>query len=266
MVVDSWNEAAAYEPFVGRWSRPIAHDFVAWLEVRRELKWLDVGCGTGALCQSILEYADPAELVGIDRSSDYVAFAATRSSDARARFEVGDAAALPVRDNSFDAAVSGLMLNFIPEPGSAVLEMARAARSGGVVAAYVWDYAGGMQMLRYFWDAARWLDANTAELDEGNRFPICQPAALASLFGESALSDVVVAAIDAPTTFLGFDDYWTPFLGGQGPAPSYVRSLSQADRVTLREALRQRLPVEPDGRIHLRARAWAVKGTKLTSR
>lgn len=265
MVVDSWSEAEAYEPFVGRWSRPIARDFVAWLEIPRGSNWLDVGCGTGALCATILQYAEPAELLGIDRSSAYVSFAANRSRNVRTRFEVGDAAALPVRDNAFDASVSGLMLNFIGEPRAAVREMARAARPGGKVAAYVWDYAGGMQMLRCFWDAARWLDASTAEFDEGNRFPICQPEALASLFREGGLSDVVVTAIDTPTTFRGFDDYWTPFLGGQGPAPSYVRSLSPSDRAKLREALRQKLTMEPNGAIHLHARAWAVKGVKSSS-
>jgi SAM-dependent methyltransferase len=262
MVVDSWNEAEAYEPFMGRWSRPIARDFVAWLEVSHGQDWLDVGCGTGELCESILQCAEPAELLGIDRSSAYIGFAASRARDVRARFEVGDAVALPVRDNAFDATVSGLMLNFIAEPRAAVREMARAARPDGMVAAYVWDYAGGMQMLRRFWDAARALDTNTMGLDEGNRFPICQPDALASLFRESAISNVTVSAVDVPTTFRDFDDYWMPFLGGQGPAPSYVRSLSQSNRARLREALRRALPAEPDGAIHLRARAWAVKGMK----
>jgi SAM-dependent methyltransferase len=265
MVVDAWNEAEAYEPFIGRWSRPIARDFVAWLEIPSGLKWLDVGCGTGALCETILQDNKPAELVGIDRSSAYVSYAANRVNNRHVRFEVGDATALPVADNVFDATVSGLMLNFIPEPGRAVGEMVRASRPGGVVAAYVWDYAAGMEMLRCFWDAACRLDPNAAAHDEGNRFPICQPAALRSLFRESALSSIGVTAIDAPTKFRSFDDYWSPFLGGQGPAPSYVRSLSESDRGRLREALEQRLVIEQDDGIHLSARAWAVKGTKSAS-
>ncbi|HEY0673475.1 MAG TPA: class I SAM-dependent methyltransferase [Longimicrobiales bacterium] len=262
MVTDAWNEAEAYERYIGRWSRPIARDFVAWLGVPAGARWLDVGCGTGALGQTILQQAQPAELTGIDRSPDYVAYAARHLQDARARFEAGDATALPVCDHAFDAVVSGLMLNFVPQPEQAVGEYARSARPGGIVAAYVWDYADGMQMLRHFWDVARAIDEAGAQLDEGVRFPTCHPDVLASLFRQADLNDVVTTAIEAPTVFRDFDDYWLPFLGGQGPAPGYLRSLSSERREQLRETLRARLAPQTDGAIPLRARAWAVKAVK----
>jgi SAM-dependent methyltransferase len=169
---------------------------------------------------------------------------------------------LPFTDASFDGVVSGLVLNFIPQPEVALSEMTRVAKPGGRVAAYVWDYAGKMQLMRRFWDAAVELNPAAAELDEGRRFPLCQPGPLRALFSGAGLREVEVRAIDIPTPFRDFDDYWTPFLGGQGPAPGYAVSLSETSRAELRERIRARLPVAPDGSIALIARAWAVQGLK----
>jgi hypothetical protein len=138
--------------------------------------------------------------------------------------------------------------------------MARAVRRAGTVAAYVWDYAGQMELMRYFWDAAVALDRDALALDEGRRFPICQPAPLVDLFTHAGLCDVQARAIDVPTRFRDFDDYWTPFLGGQGPAPGYVMSLDERRRDALRDRLRTSLPAAADGSIQLTARAWAVRG------
>jgi hypothetical protein len=133
------------------------------------------------------------------------------------------------------------------------------ARPGAVVAAYVWDYAGGMELMRRFWDAAAALDPAAAELDEGRRFPLCREEPLASLFGGAGLREVAVRAIDVPTRFRDFDDYWNPFLGGQGPAPGYAMALGEDERAALRERIRAGLPAGPDGSIGLVARAWAVR-------
>ena len=138
--------------------------------------------------------------------------------------------------------------------------MKRVTSPGGSIAAYVWDYLDGMEMMRHFWDAATELDEGAASLDEGVRFPICNPEPLRSLWEEAGLDDVAVAPIETDTVFRDFDDLWTPFLGGQGPAPTYTMSLDEPARDALRELLRERLPVEPDGSIHLRARAWGVRG------
>ena len=257
---DSWASGDNYEPYIGRWSRLVAHEFLKWLAIPAGSQWLDVGCGTGALSQTILQFAEPAKIKGIDRSEGFIAFAKEHSQDSRVQFEVGDATALTAETGSFDAAVSGLVLNFIPQPDRAVAEMTRVARAGGLVAAYLWDYADRMQMIRHFFDAASALDPNAAELDEGRRFPICQPDALSQLFESTGLQHVEVRPIEVPTVFRDFDDYWSPFLGGQGPAPSYAMSLSDERRAALRERIRAGLPFSPDGSIPLVARAWAVRG------
>src|SRR5918994_646421 len=240
-----WGSGNAYEPYVGRWSRPVACEFLGWLAVPSGGRWLDVGCGTGALTESILTVAAPEEVVGIDPSPAFVAFASDRVRDTRVEFEVGDAQALQGDSATFDASVAGLVLNFVPEPEGAVSEMARVTRPGGVVAAYVWDYAGGMRMMRHFWDAAVELDPAAGELDEGRRFPLCAPEPLVDLWERSGLGKAEVRAIDVPTVFRDFEDYWSPFLGGQAPAPGYAMSLNQERRAALRVRIRARLPPNP---------------------
>lgn len=264
-IVDVWASGDAYERYVGRWSRPVAREFLAWVDAPPAHRWLDVGCGTGALSAAVVESCAPASVWGVDRASPYVTFAARRVGSPRATFAVADAQTLPLPPAAVDVVVSGLVLNFIPRPEIAVREMKRVLRAGGVAAVYVWDYAGEMQFMRRFWDAANALDASAVALDEGRRFPICAPAALESLFGACGFEAVTVRSIDVATRFTDFDDYWTPFLGGQGPAPSYVAALGEADRVALRERIRASLPIERDGSIALTARAWAVKGTNGTN-
>lgn len=257
----TWAAGDLYEPYVGRWSRKVAPRFVDWLGLGPQLKWLDVGCGTGALTQALLDQAQPASVLGIDASAGFVGHARAHVTDPRASFEVGDAQALAVAPGSFDAAVTGLVLNFLPDPGRAVAGMARAVKPGATVAAYVWDYAGGMELMRYFWSAAVELDPAAAALDEGRRFPaLCAPERLQPLFADAGLSGVELRAIEIETPFKDFDDYWLPFLGGQGPAPGYAMSLIEEDRDRLRERIREALPVRADGGIALQARAWAVRG------
>jgi ubiquinone/menaquinone biosynthesis C-methylase UbiE len=257
-----WARGDAYEPYVGRWSRLVAREFLSWLKVPKNTRWLDVGCGTGALSQTILDIAAPSLVQGIDSSEDYVNYASKHVVDSRARFTVGDARTLPYQMASFDAVVSALALNFVPQPAMALAELRRVTKAGGLVALYVWDYAGEMQLMRCFWDAAAILDPAAKQLDEGNRFPLCQQAALLQLFQEAGLKNVDARAVDVPTVFHNFDDYWMPFLGGQGPAPSYAMSLSEEQRIELRELIRSRLPIKSDGRIELIARAWAVRGER----
>jgi SAM-dependent methyltransferase len=260
--MDPWTQGDAYEAYVGRWSRRVAEQFVRSLAVPAGSRWLDVGCGTGALSETILRLADPAEVRGLDASEAFVAFAREHVRDPRAGFEAGDAQALPFEDARFDAVVSGLMLNFVPEPQQAANEVARVLRAGALAAAYVWDYAGEMQFMRRFWDAATALDPSAAALDEGRRFSVCNLPALERLFTSAGLRDVSVSAIDVETRFRDFDDYWSPFLGGQGPAPGYVASLPESERTALRERLSETLPTGADGSIPLVARALVVRGSK----
>jgi SAM-dependent methyltransferase len=257
-----WAAGEVYDAYVGRWSRLVAPEFVRWLAASSGRDWIDVGCGTGELTAAILALADPRSVRGVDPSDGMMALARDRYRDARATFSVGSLEDLRLPDESADCVVAGLCLNFAADPAAALRECARAARPGGLVATYVWDYAGEMQMMRRFWDAAVELDPAAAEFDEGRRSAFCNRDDLVRLFSDAPLHDIDARAIDAPTVFADFDDFWSPFLGGQAPAPAYAMSLNPPDRERLRDLVRSQLPVAPDGSISLIARAWAVKGTR----
>src|SRR3990172_8413820 len=213
--LESWTSGDAYEQFMGRWSRLVAREFVAWLGVDAGSRWLDIGCGSGALTRTALEIAPPAAVLGVEPSAGFVGAARRLTDDGRAEFAQGDACALPCRPGAFDAVVSGLVLNFVPDVGRALAEMRRALRPGGLAAAYVWDYAEGMQMLRHFWDAVGLLDPGGAPVDEGERFPICRPDSLAESFRSAGFDEIAVRRLVVATTFRPFDGHWGPFLGGQ---------------------------------------------------
>lgn len=255
---DSWNRGDPYELYVGRWSHLVAHEFLDWLNLPSSLRWLDVGCGTGALTAAIWDKCQPAELIGIDPSEGFLTKARARL-EGNAAFRVASALDIPLRDAEVDVVVSGLVLNFVSNTALGLAQMRRTAVAGGTIAAYVWDYAGKMELMRYFWDAAVELNSAARELDEGVRFPLCHPDALEVAFRDANLSAIQVGPIDIPTRFVDFDDYWAPFLGGQGPAPSYAMSLDEASRNRLRDRIRKRLPTESDGSIPLVARAWAIQ-------
>jgi ubiquinone/menaquinone biosynthesis C-methylase UbiE len=259
----SWGAADAYEAYMGRWSRPVARAFVPWLGVPPNCVWLDVGCGTGALAEVILELGDPIALAGIDPSADFIAAATQHVTDSRASFEVGDACALPMENGRFDVVVAGLVLNHIADPATAAAEMVRVARPGGTVAAYIWDYSGEMQMVRFFWEAVAATDPNAADYDPRSHYHISHPEPLAELFRETGLRDVVVEAIDVPLGFRNFDDYWLPHtLSGPATTQRYVASLDDDRKAALREQLRSTLQPGENGEINLLGRAWAAKGQK----
>ena len=262
----SWGSGEAYESLMGRWSQLIAPKFLKWARIPPAADVLDVGCGTGAGSEAILALGAKG-LVGVDPSPAFVAYATSRlaGEGRNVRFQVGDAMQLRFTDDSFDAVVAGLVLNFISEPERAVREMRRVVKQQGVVAAYVWDYAGRMEMLRHFWDAAVSLDPAARSLDEGVRFTLCRPERLAELFEGGGLTEVEVTSIEQEMVFQDFDDYWRPFLGGQGPSGGYAMGLSEDKRERLRDEIRARLQRSADGRIRLVARAWAVRGIKPQS-
>ena len=259
-VSDTWERGSPYEQYVGRWSRRVAPLFLSWLRIPAGRKWLDVGCGTGALCAAIVDRCAPSSVAGVEPSEGFLKTAKDNLAD-RAALHQGSATAIPLGDASVDVVVSGLVLNFIPDPRAALAEMARVTGKGGTIAAYVWDYAGKMELMRYFWDAAVELDPGAAKLDEGIRFPLCRPQALEKLFADAGLTGVEHKAIDIPTPFANFDDYWRPFLGGQGPAPAYAMSLDETARARLRDRMRERIPMMADGSISMTARAWAIHAT-----
>ena len=258
VVRDNWESGDAYERFIGRWSTLVAAEFLNWLELPSGLRWVDVGCGTGALSEAILDHCDPTSVDGIEPSAGFVQAALKRLGD-RATLHQAAAEHLPLPDGSADVVVSGLVLNFIPDLPAALAEMKRIAR-GGIVGAYVWDYSGGMHMLRLFWDAANEVDPDGIA-DEGRRFPICQPDALIAAFIDAGLDHPELVPLDIATPFADFDALWTPFTGGQGSGPSYLISLDVKKQSALKESMRRLVPVNPDGSISLIARAWAIRGT-----
>lgn len=257
---DIFAESDAYEQFMGRWSRQLAPLLVKFAGVKAGESVLDVGSGTGALAFAIAEAVPSTRVTGVDPSSAYVKYAQTRTAGDRVRFQVGDAQALDMADGTFDKVLSLLVMNFIPDPATALREMRRVTGRGGVVAAAVWDYGDGMQMLRVFWDEAVVLDAAIAARDE-RHMPLCRRGELAALWRAGGLEHVEEQPIAIQLSFTSFDDYWRPFLGGQGPAGAYAASLPEPRRAALETRLRRRLlGSRDDGPITLQARAWAVKG------
>jgi SAM-dependent methyltransferase len=259
---DRWASGTDYESYVGRWSRLVAPEFLDWLGIAPGRRWLDVGCGTGALTDAILKRCEPRSVVGVDPSETFVAHAQATVVDDRATFSAGTAARTGLDDGAADVVVSGLVLNFVPDVDEALAEARRVVTPGGVVAVYVWDYADGMQFIRRFWDAAVALDPAARPLDEGVRFLIAAPKPLARAFAVAGLEAVDVRPIEVPTIFPDFDDLWTPFLGGTGPAPVYVASLAEGARDAIRDRLRSSIAEEPDGSVRLEARAWAARGRR----
>jgi SAM-dependent methyltransferase len=258
---DKWAAGATYEDFMGRWSRLLATRFVSWLAVRPDANWLDVGCGTGALADAICAGAKPASVVACDPSESFIEYARRRHVDPRISFVAAGVEQLPTRRGGFDSVTSLLALNFFPKADVAINEMRRITAVNGLVSACVWDYAGRMEFLRHFWDAVGAADHSATELDEGTRFPLCRPDTLEALFRGGGLAKVVSDSIEIPTRFSTFAEFWKPFLGGTGPAPSYVASLDCSRREALATRLERALPREPDGAIALVARAWVVCGT-----
>jgi SAM-dependent methyltransferase len=258
--LERWSDGDAYEAFVGHLSRAVAPIFVDWLAVPRGRRWVDVGSGTGALTTTILDRADPGSVIGVDASESFLGVARATIADARARFEIGSADALPLDESTADAIVAGLVLNFIPDLPAALAEMRRVAVPGATIAAYVWDYADGMQPIRRFFDAARLVDAGAEAADEGRRFAICRPGPLGDALRAAGFASVEVRPIEVPAVYATFDDYWTPFLSGVGAAPRYLVGLPPASQDAIRDRLRSALRPEPDGSIRLFARAWAARG------
>jgi SAM-dependent methyltransferase len=257
---DGWTAGGAYEAYMGRWSRAVAGSFVDWLRLPESAHWLDFGCGTGALTATICERAAPASVTGCDPSQPFVEYARGALAHLPASFAVATSESLPSRDGGFDAVVSGLVLNFVPAPAAVLRSLRGRVRPGGTVAAYVWDYAEGMEFLAAFWAEAVAGDPGAAAVDERRRFPLCDESALRSLFEGAGLTRIDTRTLEIPTVFAGFGDFWAPFLRGTGPAPSYVATLEIDAHEALRERLRRRLPADADGRIRLRARALAVRG------
>ena len=254
-----FSAGTGYERFMGRWSRLLATELIAFAGVKDGERVLDVGTGTGALAAALVKSAPGAQVVGIDPSAGFIAYA-QKDVGPRARFEVGDAQALKFTDASFDAAMALLVMNFVPDHAKAALEMRRVTRPGGTVSACVWDYDAGMQMLRYFWDEVVALDPAMAAKDERN-MKLSRQGQLGDLWKKAGLVNVEEKALTIDQRYSSFHDYWEPFLKGAGPGGAYVVSLPEPKRQQLEDRMRARLLKNgQDAPFTLKARAWCVKG------
>src|SRR5262245_48047019 len=257
---DVFAESEAYAQFMGRWSRRLAPLLVTFASVAENDVVLEVGSGTGELTFAIAQGILSTHVTGVDRSAVYVRAAQRRIRNEHVRFLVGDAQALDLADATFDKTLSMLVLNFIPNRDQALREMIRVTKPDGVVAAAVWDYGDDMEMLRVFWQTAVALDPAVAARDECH-MPLCRRGELGALWRAHRLDDVEEHALTIELPFSSFDDYWRPFLGGQGPAGAYAASLSEERRTELETRLSHRLTGEHHERpFTLHARAWSVKG------
>jgi SAM-dependent methyltransferase len=258
------SDGNEYEIQMGRWSRRLAEPFLDFTGTGDDEEVLDVGCGTGNLAFSIARRAKVKSIKGIDFSEAYVENAKNLNHSPQITFEVGDATALPYADSSFDRVLSMLVLFFIPDAKKAVFEMIRVARSGSTVAATLWDARGGMVMSRMFVDTAAVLDTRAHEL-RARAFtrPLGHPGDLGRAWRDAGLKDVKEQTLIVRMEFENFDDYWRPFMGGQGPYADYVSRLKHDEQATLKHHLqRAYLDGEPDGYRSYAAVAEAAKGTK----
>jgi ubiquinone/menaquinone biosynthesis C-methylase UbiE len=249
----------AYDRFVGRYSPALASELIAFAGIEAPMRVLDVGAGPGALTVALAERVGARNVAAVEPSDVFAA--ACRDRAPGVEVTVAGAESLPFPDGAFDATLSQLVVNFVPDPLAGVREMARVTRPGGTVASCVWDYGGEMTMLRAFWDAAREVDpSGGAAADEATVMRWCAQGELAQLLATAGMTDVRSGALVVRARYQGFDDLWAPFPTGVGPAGAYTKSLDPDDQLAVRDAFRRRLDVG-DEPFELTARAWAVAGT-----
>jgi SAM-dependent methyltransferase len=256
------SDGAAYERFLGRWSRRLAGPFVEFGRPADHGRVLDVGCGTGSLAFALAERGAPDRVAAIDIATPYIVSARSRPGAAGIGFAVGNACRLPYADGGFTAALAQLSLNFLPNAAQAVREMRRVVQRGGVVAAAVWDFRGGLMFQRLFWDTAAGLDPGAgAARDRLFSGALALPDGLPVLWRDCGLTAVERGSITIRMEYADFADYWEPMLGGQGPVGAYIEGLPPEPRTLIEERVRAAfLSGAPDGPRSLTATAWAVRG------
>lgn len=247
----------AYDRFIGRYGAALGDVTLEYADVRSGMSVLDVGCGSGALAGRAAAVVGEGNVTAVDPSEPFVQACRRRVPDADVR--VAPAESLPFPARAFDAVLAQLVVPFMSDAPRGVSEMSRVAKPGAVVGASVWDYAGGMRMLRAFWDAAATIDPESAARDEGRLLRYASPDELDALWSEAGLDDVETTALEVEAAYDDFDDLWTPFLAGFGPAGAYAVSLEPDAQAALREQLRENLG-NPDGPFTLTAKAWCVRG------
>jgi ubiquinone/menaquinone biosynthesis C-methylase UbiE len=253
----SFDNAAPYERFMGRWSRAVGTIFLEWLAPPKAARWLDVGCGTGSFTELVLDICSPGEIVAVDPAAAQIEYARHQPIAQRADFRVADAVALPFPDISFDIVASALVINFIPEREKALAEMRRVARPGGTVTSYVWDFTNGLSPNSPLQRTLRKV-AGDQPVPPG--VASSKMEAMHSLFAAAGFADIATTVIDVKLTYLDFDDFWDAQTPSFAPTTKAIAALSDKERVRFRESARAALPPSPDGSITYSARANAIKG------
>ena len=251
-----FDDGAAYERYMGKWSQLAGETFLDWLAPKSGLRWLDVGCGNGAFTEMLVERCAPVSVQGIDPSEGQLAYARTRPASRLAQFRQGDAMAQPFPDDTFDAAVMPLVIFFVPDPARGVAEMVRVVRPGGCVAAYAWDMVGGGFPYEALHDEMR---AMGVEVPVPPSRDASRIDAMRDLWIGAGLDAIETKEIIVQRTFADFDDYWTTILGGPSVRPKLAEMVSE-DLAVLKARMRARLPPDASGRISYNARANAAKG------
>lgn len=251
-----FTDGAAYEQFMGRWSRAVGTIFLDWLAPPAGARWLEVGCGTGAFTELVLDRCSPAGVIAIDPAVAQIAAARSKPIARRADFRVAEAQNLPFEDGSFDVVATALVIHFIPDRPRALAEMRRVACAGGVVAGYVWDLVAELSPTSPLRDGLSHIDVRFARppgTEDSTR------EALSALFAGCGLSDIATRAIDVTMSFADFGEFWRTHTPEYTPAGKEIAALSGPDRERLIEWLRAKLPAGPDGSISCSARANAIK-------
>jgi ubiquinone/menaquinone biosynthesis C-methylase UbiE len=250
-----FTDGDAYEKLMGRWSRAAGDVFIDWLALPPKLNWVDVGCGTGAFTELVLERCGPAYICAIDPSEDQIAYAKSLPSAARVSYQVGDAQSLPYSNDEFDVAAMALVMVFVPNPTKAVAEMARVVKPGGTVATYMWDNLGGGFIQRPLTEALNEMNVPVSH-HPGN--PNSRLDAMNRFFEAAGLDQITTRKIDIEVSYANFNDYWTAQTGLSNPQVSAIRKMAASDVERLKATVRERLSAK-DGSIAYPAWANAVK-------
>lgn len=249
-----------YDDFMGRWSRQVATQFLDWIAVERDLGWLDVGCGTGMLGQTVIKNCAPSSVTGADPLEKSIIAAKQHPDNKNIQFEISDAQNLPFEDSKFDVVVSGLMIKFVPDKVKAISEMKRVAHAGSVIALYDWDMHSNMNTTRHFWKAVADIIPKPAEDRATDRTPMTEIDSIAKTFGAAGVKAVQQSTISFTTHFRDLDDYWNPITRNSQNVGRFYKTMTEKQREEVRLRLKQTLPFTDDGSISFESRAVAVKG------
>ena len=250
--------ADEYDRFMGRYSRPLAPRFANFAGIAAGQRALDVGCGPGALTVELVKRLGAHAVSAVDPSEGFVAAARARHPGVSVQHAAAEK--LPFADQLFDAALAQLVVHFMADPVAGLREMARVTRSDGVVAACVWDHAGGQGPLSVFWNAAHELDA---EVEDESRLAGARQGHLAELFKAAELHAVEETTLSVDVEHPSFEEWWEPFMLGVGPAGGHVARLDSSKQAQLRDLCREMLPPAP---FVVSARAWAARGVAMRRR